>query len=87
MIYAKLSDVTAGYPSDQEDIKVLRDDRYYLVTEIDMGCSSTRFKILGFSTRFNSVNFDFYKLSADEESMVEHDIYNDPDYNPWLRYD
>lgn len=82
MLYAKLYSTTAGYGSDQRNAKLLDVDKIYPVTAVDMGQSYTWIKLDGFAQRFNSVNLKFFTKVGDE--YVEHDIYSDPEYNPYL---
>lgn len=53
----------------------------YVVTGIFMGQSYTSIDLEGYSTGFNSVQFDFYE---DGELL---DIYRDKRYNPYLKWE
>lgn len=51
---------------------------FYNVEEVSMGQSSPSIKLYGMNYGFNSVMFEFYKDGK------EHDIFDDPEYNPYL---
>lgn len=65
----------AGY----RPISELEVGKEYCVVGVSMGVSYTTIWLEGFSGGFNSVNFDFFKDGK------PHDIYKDPNYNPYLR--
>lgn len=56
--------------------------QYYPVEKVDMGQSHTSITLKGFSGSFNSVLFDFYFY--EDGIWKAHDIFADPDYNPYL---
>lgn len=83
MLYAQLTNPNAGYPHDQEAIKQLDPEQQYQVERVSMGQSSTSVRLVGFSGGFNSVNLTFSKKNS-EGVFVPHDIYRDPQYNPYI---
>lgn len=78
-LYAKVEYPDNGHDDDVETVSHLDKSKFYKVTELDMGQSSTEFKIEGNSYCFNSVNFEFYN-----ESKKPIDIFSMPEYNPYL---
>lgn len=83
MLYAKVTSPNSGYSNDKEKIKGLpSDDCYFRVANVSMGSSYTVIFIDGYPGSFNSINFTFYKIIGNE--FVEHDIFSDPYYNPYL---
>lgn len=83
MLYAKVTNPNAGYTHDKEKIKGLpSDDAYFRVTNVSMGGSHTSIFIQDYFGAFNSVHFTFYKVVGNE--FVEHCIFSDPYYNPYL---
>lgn len=83
MLYAKFVEPNAGYAHDQKKVEELELNHFYPVAAVSMGQSSTSITLQGQSGGFNSVNFEFYKKSDDK--YVEHDIFSDPEYNPYIR--
>lgn len=83
MLFAKVTEPNAGYPHDKESVALLDPDSYYPVRSVEMGQSSTSFALKDTDGHYNSVNFTFYQNTGNGE-MVEHDIYSDPKYNPYL---
>lgn len=82
-LYAKFTCPDAGYYNDCKKVENFEVGQKFQVTEVSMGQSSTSIKLYGFSCYFNSVHFEFYKQVDDE--LVKHDIYSDPEYNPYIR--
>ena len=80
MLYAKFVNADCGYDSDKRKVRDagLELGRKYEVKHIEMGGWHTDVWLEGYRGSFNSVHFDFY---VDD---MPHDIYNDPDYNPYL---
>ena len=79
MLYAKYTEPNAGFDYDKKNCEeFLVPGRKYVVESIDMGSWLTIVYLKGFNVPFNSVNLTFYK--GDEE----YDIFNDPEYNPYL---
>lgn len=50
----------------------------YTVSDVSMGGFHTSIYLKEVKGSFNSVNFDFFKDGK------PHDIYKDPDYNPYI---
>jgi hypothetical protein len=65
-------------PRSDEEYKELVVGSFYNVEEVSMGQSNTSIGLYGLRYGFNSVMFEFYKDGK------EHDIFRDPDYNPYL---
>ena len=82
VLFAKVTSPEAGYKSDSDKLKDLVFDKFYEVGYIDMGGSYTSVYLEGFKGEFNSVNFTFYKKC--DGLYEEHDIFSDPNYNPYL---
>lgn len=83
MLYAKFIRY-GGYDCEIEsEKKHLEIGKVYEVECVRMGQSHTSIYLIGKRIPFNSVCFRFYKLIDDQ--MVEHDIYRDKEYNPYLR--
>ena len=79
----------AGFDSEEETFKKLEAaneliaGNYYVVTNVDMGSCITYISLKGVSEEdLNSVAFSFYK--KENSKYVEHDIYKDPTYNPYI---
>lgn len=69
-----------NYPENGHyPIKELEVGREYTVCGVSMGGSYTSIELEEVEGCFNSVNFDFFKDGK------LHDIYKDPNYNPYLR--
>ena len=77
-LWAEISSHSAGYDIDKARAKALGEigDRFE-VDKVSMGGSSTSITLVGKTEHYNSVNFNFLK------DGIYHDIYNDPDYNPY----
>lgn len=75
MLTAVYNHPEAGY----NPILELEVGKEYGVAMVSMGGCYTNIWLEGFSRAFNSVNFDFFKDGK------PHDIYKDPDYNPYIR--
>lgn len=82
MLYAKVEHPEAGYGHDVQACKDLNPEKYYEVDKVDMGQSHTTITLKNTIGWFNSVNFGFYKTV--DGLKVSHDIYSDPEYNPYL---
>lgn len=82
MLYAKVVSSESLQQWDTEKIKVLSRDMYHPVDNVSMGQSYTTIFIEGVPGGFNSSHFKFYKVVGNE--FVEHCIYSDPYYNPYL---
>ena len=83
MLYAKVTRPNSGYTFDKEKIKGLpSDDCYFRVSNLSMGGSHTSIFIDGYRGAFNSIHFTFYKVVGNK--FIEHDIFSDPYYNPYL---
>lgn len=83
-LYARYVEPDAGYKFDRENCqRYLTLYERYLVDYVDMGQSFTTIGLAEFpKVAFNSVNFDFF-----DEFNNPHDIYKDPNYNPYLELD
>lgn len=69
-----------NYPENgYHPIDELEVGKEYTVEDVSMGGSYTSIYLEEVSGCFNSVNFDFFKDGK------PHDIYADPDYNPYIR--
>lgn len=82
MLFAKIVNLECGYDNGE----ILKNRGYQLghvfeVKAIAMGASHTTITMAN-DERYNSVHFDFF---LDKECTKEHDIYNDPLYNPYVR--
>lgn len=82
-LFARMEHPNNGYESDKKDAALLDPKKLYEVKEVHMGQSNTCVELdTGFKrTLFNSVNLEFYL----EGSETPHDIYSDPDYNPYIQ--
>ncbi len=82
MLYAKFMYPDNGYDYDEEYAKKmgLKVSERYEVEDVDMGQSHTSIYLKNIKGCFNSVHFEF------EENGNPIDIYDDPRYNPYLRY-
>lgn len=81
-LYAQFTHPDCGYEFDIILANsILIKDIYYPVYNVAMGQSQTRIRLP--DGWFNSVQFTFFKKTEDN-FFVEHDIYNDPVYNPYL---
>lgn len=82
-LYARYVNFNGGMNGEAEEVAdVLVQNQYYKVADVDMGQSMTHIRLKGFEGIFNSVFFEFYFLENGE--FVEHDIFDDPDYNPYI---
>ena len=84
MLFAKVTEPNAGYDHDKKAVADLNPDNYYPVRSVSMSQSSTSFTLKDGYGHYNSVNFTFYKSAGKDAGMVEHNIYSDPEYNPYL---
>ncbi|AWD90575.1 hypothetical protein KNT87_gp285 [Erwinia phage Cronus] len=82
-LYAKFVSPTSGYAHDQKKVEDFELNSMLVVDSISMGQSSTTITLAGLQGGFNSVHFEFYKQVDDE--LVKHNIYRDPEYNPYIR--
>lgn len=82
MLYAKFMYPDNGREYDKKYVKEvgLKVGERYEVEDVDMGQSSTSIYLKDIKGSFNSVHFEF------EENGKPIDIYDDPRYNPYLRY-
>ena len=81
MLKARFANPYAGYFSDQELANMFLIEGWdYEVERIEMSQSHTNVWLTGYPVPFNSVQFEFYK------DGVRHDIYGDPEYNPYLGF-
>lgn len=80
-LYAKFVHPDQGMEYDKKQVREvgLEVGRKYEVSCVDMGQSYTSIWLAGYKNSFNSVHFEFY-----DEDGLPHDIYDDPDYNPYL---
>lgn len=78
MITAKLMHPDAGYEAGKENVKKLEPNKYYEVSNIDMGQSHTYVYLANIEGAFNSVNFEFYE----DKKLI--DIFSDKRFNPYL---
>lgn len=86
ILFVKLTDPDAGHDGQKESVKDLVPGIFYPVHDLEMGQSSTSFKIESFPRKsFNSVHFTFYERVGNV--MKEVNIYNSPKYNPYLSPD
>lgn len=81
-IYARCDHPDYGRESDILSANRLSKDKMYAVGDIFMGQSSTFVILAGIDDIFNSVNFEFFRKDGDE--YIEHDIFSDPNLNPYL---
>ena len=81
MLYARFMYPDYGYAHNQRQVKDagLKIRERYAVKDVDMGQSSTRIVLDGFSGNFNSVHFEF------DEDGVPIDIFRDARWNPYIR--
>lgn len=85
MLYAKYVYEDYGDKIDQQNCREhLTLGEMYEVDVVNMGGSYTDIELIGYPCTFNSVNFIFFKKTEDGD-YIEHDIFNDPEYNPWVR--
>ena len=82
-IYAVCRTLEAGYPGDREKVKrcgIQIGDKFE-VAEISMGQSYTNVWLGGYENEppFNSVFFNFVDANGND-----YDIFNDPEFNPYL---
>jgi len=84
MLFARVTNPTAGYKGDQDAVALLIPDNYYPVRDVHMSQSSTGITLVDEGGYYNSVNFTFFKSEVGG-GMVEHNIYADPHYNPYMR--
>ena len=82
MLFARVTNKAAGYPLDQKAVSDLNPNDYFEVSAVRMSQSSTSFNLVDDDNHYNSVNFSFYKEV--DGQFIEHNIYNDPQYNPYL---
>lgn len=69
-----------NYPDNGfHQIQELEVGKKYTVSDVSMGGSFTYIYLKEVDGCFNSVNFDFFKDGK------PHDIYADPEYNPYIR--
>lgn len=84
-LYAKLVRPDSGYKSDIERVRTLDMNHFFIVKHVDMGQSSTRI-MLENDIWYNSIHFDFFiEDLSNNNKMVLHDLYSDPEYNPYIR--
>lgn len=84
MLYAMYVNESNGNTYDEQTCRAYLDYGWtYEVEEVNMGTSYTEIKLVDFDVYFNSVNFIFFKMNEDDE-LIEHNIFNDPEYNPYL---
>lgn len=83
MLFAKFTHPNSGYAHDSKKVEGLELNNFYPVAGAIVGQSHTYVTLQGEAGTFNSVNFDFYKKENGE--FVEHDIYSDPEYNPYIK--
>lgn len=82
-LYAKFVSPTSGYAHNQKKVEDFELNSMLVVDGVSMGQSSTTITLAaGLQGGFNSVHFEFYKQVDDE--LVKHDIYRDPEYNPYI---
>ena len=79
----------AGYEADAREFEELEQKgelipgEIYVVEDISMSSSMTRIDLQGVSEKsLNSVAFKFFRM--DDKKLVQHDIYKDPEYNPYI---
>lgn len=82
-LFAQFVEPSGGYAADKEQVKSLELEAFYEVSSVEMGQSSTAIKLVGSRDRYNSVHFKFFK--SEDGEYKEHDIFKDPDYNPYIR--
>lgn len=84
-LYAKYVNDNAGREDEREEAKELFIfHQFYPVEKIDMGQSHTSVTLKGFKGSFNSVFFEFFFYDTQTGIWIPHDIFADPDYNPYL---
>ena len=84
-LYARFATFEAGHECEKEEAKeIFIIGQYYKVDKVDMGGSHTDIYLKGFEGYFNSVFFKFY-IRDKFGKFVKHDIFEDPDYNPYIK--
>jgi len=83
ILYAKVTELNAGYESDRINALALDSDHYYVVNRVNIGGSSTSIYLEDDRKSYNSVNFTFYTIVDGKHK--EYDIFSDPNYNPYLQ--
>ncbi len=81
-LYAKVTEINAGYEGDRKNALALDSDTYYVVSHVDIGGYSTSISLENDSKSYNSVNFTFYTIVDGKHK--EYDIFSDPNYNRYL---
>lgn len=85
-LYAKYVNDNAGREDEREEVKELFIfHQFYPVEKIDMGQSHTNVTLKGFKGVFNSVFFEFLFYDTQTGIWIPHDIFADPDYNPYIK--
>ncbi len=85
-LYAKYVNDNAGREDEREEVKELFIfHQFYPVEKIDMGQSHTNVTLKGFKGVFNSVFFEFFFYDTQTGIWIPHDIFADPDYNPYIK--
>lgn len=83
ILYAKVTELNAGYEGDRINALALDSDHYYVVSRVNIGGSSTSIYLEDDRKSYNSVNFTFYTIVDGKHK--EYDIFSDPNYNPYLQ--
>lgn len=83
-LYARYEHPNNGTDYDKNEAKELFVlNQYYKVDKVNMGQSHTNISLKGFKGSFNSVMFEFYELK--DGKFSKYDIFQDPDYNPYIK--
>ena len=68
-----------------EEKGLLKLGELYVVDGVDMSSGCTSINLQGIRLGLNSIAFDFYQM--EEGKLVEHDIYDDAELNPYIESD
>lgn len=84
-LYAKYVHTNAGTNSDKRICtEYLSYGDLYKVKDVDMGQYCTDIYLENYKPIFNSVMFDFYELTDDNE-LKPFDIYSSAEFNPFIK--
>lgn len=80
LTYAKLVHPEYGYEHDQKNAEQLKLGEMYEVERVSMGQSHTTIVLKGVKGAFSSVQFEF--CNGEKQPI---DIYNMPEFNPYMQ--
>ncbi len=85
ILYARVEHPDNCFEQYKYAINKLYKDRFYEVKRVAMGQSSTSIMLDSAEVRIwlSAASFEFY-LKDKDGSYIQHNIYNDKDYNPYL---